>query len=45
MKTGKTYLGGGQAGGREKQREQIRGEREKKHWWKEEIAWIEMTIG
>jgi hypothetical protein len=28
MKTGKTYWGIGQGGGREKQREQIRGERE-----------------
>ncbi len=28
MKTGKTYLGIGQVGGREKQRERIRGERE-----------------
>jgi hypothetical protein len=28
MKTGKTYRGIGQVGGREKEREQIRGERE-----------------
>ncbi len=28
MKTGKTYVGIGQVGGREKQRERIRGERE-----------------
>jgi hypothetical protein len=29
MKTGKTYWGIGQGGGREKQRERIRGERER----------------
>jgi hypothetical protein len=47
LKTGKTYQGIGQTGGREKQRERIRREREREkyHWWREEMAWLEMTVG
>ncbi len=44
MKTGKTYWGPEQIGEKERQRERIR-EKEKQHWWKEEMAWVEMTVG
>jgi len=44
MKTGKTYEGMGQVGGREKHRGQIRGEREVA-LVEREMIWVDLTVG